>query len=61
MPYRQGAVQFAFGPPADTEGKSYAIETRLPTVAMGGPSVEELQEGMIQLVPGTYQIVFDQE
>jgi hypothetical protein len=58
---RQGAVQFAFGPPAETGGKSYAIETRLPPVAMGGPSVEELQEGMIQLVPGTYQIVFDQE
>lgn len=58
---RQGAVQFAFGAPPDTSGKSYAIETRLPPVALGGPSLEELQEGMVQLVPGTYQIVFDDE
>lgn len=58
---RQGALQFSFGPPPDTEGKQYAIETHLPPVHMGGPSVEELQDGMVQLVPGTYQFVFDQE
>jgi len=58
---RQGAIQFAFGPPPDANEKSYAIETMLPPVHLGGPSLEELQEGQIKLVPGTYQIAFDEE
>lgn len=61
LPCRQGAVQFAYGPPPDADGKSYAVQTRMLPAALGGPSVEELQEGRVQLVPGTYQIVFEED
>jgi hypothetical protein len=60
-PRRHGAVQFAYGPPPDASGKSYAVQTKLLPTGLGGPSLEDLQEGMVQLVPGTYQIVFEDD
>lgn len=61
LPRRHGAVQFAYGPPPDADGKSYAVQTKLLPTHLGGPSLEDLQEGMVQLVPGTYQIVFEDD
>jgi hypothetical protein len=58
---RSGALQYVFGPPPETDGKAYAVETQMLPPAYGEPSVNQLQEGMVQLVPGTYQFAFDEE
>jgi hypothetical protein len=53
-------VQYVFGAPLETDG-SDAVETQMLPSAADEPSLAELQGGLPQLVPGTYQFAFDEE